>query len=275
MPRTNKNKEEKDPELESVLDETPPPIEEPIEKEPDESEVVDDKLPDPENEEPTEEAEVVEPPIEEKKDPVQAPVETQEDKDKRYKAQQTEAQIQAEKNKALVQKAEEAKKISDPTVEELKAFVAQDGANWDELTNFEQGMAKRTFISEKKSNLVLEAVEQGKQVDEWAAKVDEFIDSTDGQPDYIELSSHETDFRKFAMKESHRGTPISILLGAFLHDLPKTTPKRTTLFPTGGGGEKVEVKSGITDAETAAKLRTSNPREYARQVKAGKIKIEI
>lgn len=214
--------------------------------------------------------EVVTPPVV----PVVPPQETPEEKDKRYKSQQAEAQIQNEKNKAYTEKVEEASKLT-ATEDELRAFVKQDGAEWDELTTFEQAMAKRTFLGEKKFNLVHEAVQASQKVDAWAKTVDDFIESTDGKPEYLDLSSHESEFRKYSMKESHRGTPIDVLLGAFLHQLPPEAPNRQSLFNRGGGGEKTVIKTGITDAEQAAQLRIKDPREYKRQVKAGKIKIEI
>src|ERR1035437_5101735 len=208
-------------------------------------------------------------------EPIKPEAETQEEKDRKYKAQQAEAQIQAEKSKSIAAKAEQAANIADPTEAELRSFVAQDGANWDELTTFEQSMTKRTNISEKRSQLVLEAVQEGKKVDEWAGKVDTFIETTDGKPEFIELSGNEADFRKFAMKEAHRGTPIDVLLPAFLHQLPPKKQNRGDLFLKGGGGEKQVQKDGLMDAEQVAKLRTSNPKEYKRLIKAGKVRVEV
>lgn len=201
--------------------------------------------------------------------------ETEEDKEKKYRSQQTEAQIQAERNRVINNKVEEAKNLPEPTEDELRAFVKEDGAEWDELTNFEQSQARRSFKAERKLSLVTEAVQEGKKVDEWAEKVDEFIDSTDGKPEFVQLSGNEAEFKKFAMKESHRGAPIDILLSAFLHNLPAKPKTRGALFNTGGGGERQEAKTGIVDAEKAKSLRESDPREYKRQVKAGKIKLDV
>lgn len=206
---------------------------------------------------------------------VETEPESEDEKNKRYKAQQVEAQIQAAKSKALIDGVNEADSLPDPTEAELKAFVAQDGATWDELTNFEQSQARRNFISERKLAVITKTIKTTQEVDEWAGRVDTFIDETDGKPEFLALSSHEADFRKYAMKEAHRGTPIDILLSAFLHNLPPAKKTRDSLFNRGGGGERVEIKEGITDADTAAQLRLSNPREYKRQVKAGKIKVEI
>ena len=261
-----KNNKDKTPVDESVLEETPPDINEP--------QTPPEEIKEPETPVETPEAPVETPPQEVETPPT--PVETQEDKDKRYKAQQTEAQIQAAKNRSLISKVDEANQISEPTIEELKSFVAVDGVNWDELTVFEQSMAKKTYLADKKFGLINDAVQSTKKIDEWATKVDEFIDSTDGKPEYVALSSHEAEFRKFCMKEAHRGTPIETLLPAFLFNLPPATKKRNGLFETGGGGAAPETKPGvITDADEVANLRKTDPKEYKRQLKAGTIKLEV
>ena len=86
-----KNNKDKTPVDESVLEETPPDINEP--------QTPPEEIKEPETPVETPEAPVETPPQEVETPP--APVETQEDKDKRYKAQQTEAQIQAAKNRSL------------------------------------------------------------------------------------------------------------------------------------------------------------------------------
>ena len=100
--------------------------------------------------------------------------ETQEQKDQRYREQQTEAQLQAAKNKAIIDKVDEAKNIPEPTVDELKAFVAQDGVDWEELTVSEQATWKRVYKNEKSLNLITQATETTKKIDEWAKNVDTF-----------------------------------------------------------------------------------------------------
>ena len=256
---------------ESILEETPPNINEP--------QTTPQEL---ENQEPiveesqTEEAgEPESAPKPEQEEPAIETSETIDQKEQRYKAQQTEAQIQAAKNRNLIDKVDEATKVGEPTIDELRAFVKQDGVDWDELTTFEQAMAKKTYLADKRFELVNQAVQSTKEIDKWASEVDEFIDKTDGKPEYLRLSGHEADFRKFCMTEAHRGTPIDILLGSFLYNLPPDKKIRGRLFETGGGGDKPEDNSKITDADAVSNLRTTNPREYRRQVRAGKISLDI
>lgn len=283
MPRNNKDKET--PVDESILEETPPNINEPQTPDPDDKDNVDPES----KEEPKVEPEVtpepepakepeVEPEVEKKeeKEPEkEESIETPDQKEQRYKDQQTEAQIQVARNKSLVDKVDEAANLPEPTVEELKAFTARDGVDWEDLSISEQAMWKRTYIADKRFALVNESVQSVKQIDEWASKVDTFIDESDGKPEFLPLSGHEADFRKFCMIEAHRGTPIDILLGAFLHKLPAPEKKRGSLLNTGGGGEKTEDTGKIIDADAVATLRVTNPREYKRLLKAGKIQVEV
>lgn len=280
---------------ESVLDEVPPNINEPIVKEDETPENLDPN-PDPVVEpkkEPKEEPKPSEPipsepiPSETKPSkpaPESPPLkpravsdeETQEQKDQRYKAQQAETQIQAEKNKDLISKIDQASQLPEPTEQELRDYVKSKGSDWDELTVFEQAMAKDTLLSNRRFSLVNEAVQTTKKIDEWANRVDSFIDATDGKPEFVKLSGHEAEFRKFAMKEAHRGVAIdSLLLPAFLSTLPEPKKVRGSLFEDKGGGESPDKNVGkITDADTNRTLRETNPREWRRQVKAGNIKIE-
>ncbi len=268
-----------DPKTKEAIDEvlnTPIPDEDklPEDKEIETEEVVedvipeDDKLPDPENEETVEEEVTPE-----------EPIETEDQKEKRYKTQQTEAQILAERNKQLVNKVTEAATLPDPTDEDLKGYVKQDGVDWEELTTYEKALAKKNYINEKRFTIIKDAAEAGQKLDERAIEVDKFIDGTDSKPEYLPLSGHELEFRAFAMQGSHRGVDPEILLGYFLNKLPATSPNRGSLFNKGGGGIKPPVKTDIiTDAEEARKLRTGNQaqqEEYRRKLRAGKIRIEI
>ena len=280
---TNPTNKDKNPIIdESILDETPPNINEPqTSPEEDKSTIPNDEKPIVVEEENNQDEQGLDGkgdtlPEEEIPEDKTLLKETDEQKEQRYKAQQTEAQIQAAKNRDLIDKVDQATKVGDPTPEELRNYVREKGVDWDELTPFEQAMAKDTLIAKKQFGLVNEVVQSTKKIDEWAQKVDAFIDSTDGKPEYKGLSGHEADFRKFVMKESHRGADIeSLLLPAFLHNLPTQPRKRNAIFETGGGGEKVEISGKITDADTVANLRATNPREYARLLKAGRINLDV
>lgn len=268
----SKTNKDKTPEIdESVLDETPPNINEPQKPEDPEPQDTTELV---EKEDETETTELVDDTEQEISEKPEKIEETQEEKDKRYRSQQTEAQIQAAKSRALAEKVQTAASLGEPTTEELQTFVSTRGANWDELTNFEQVLAKDAYINSKRFNLINDAVEENTKIDEWANKIDTFIESTDSKPQYVALSSHEDEFRKFCMEKSHRGTPIDVLLSSFLYNLPAPKKIRGSLLEKAGGGEKDTVSGKITDADAAAQLRITNPREYKRQLKLGNIVLD-
>jgi hypothetical protein len=245
MPVTNKkSKEEIKKDIDDVLEETPPDINEPIVVEP--------------QEEPQEEVTPVEP-IEEV-----PPAPESEIKKSPPFVSEPEPELPVE-----------VKEVPEPTEEDLKAFVRGEGSDWDELTNWEKALAKRTYLTEKKLEAMNEGFQAQKKQSEWSKKLDTFIETTDGKPEYTKLSGHEAEFKRFAMQHPENDIQ-NLLLPAFLHNLPETPLKRGSLMEHGGGGLPPEKpKEGIDDADLAKKLRESDPREYARQLKAGKIKISI
>ena len=249
----HKSKEEIKKEIDEVLEETPPSIEEPIvvepgiEPEPIVPPIEDTPEPsEPIPSEPAPEPEPVEPPKVEPKPVIPEPV-----------------------------VAVEVPEVVAPTDEELKAYVLQDGVDIDELTTFEKATAKRNYMIEKRQEAINKGFEAQKQASEWSKKVTTFLDSTNNDPKYVGLDGHEAEFRAFALQ--HPDSDIeTLLLPAFLHNLPAVAPKRGSLFEKGGGGQAPEKpKEGIDDADLVKKLRETDPREYKRQLKAGKIKIEV
>ena len=252
MAITNKkSKEEIKAETDAVLNETPPDIEEHIEVEPG---------PEPEPivppieeapEEPEEPAEVIPEPVVPKETPISSPV------------------VEPEPIPVVVPE------VVAPTDDELKAYVAQDGVDIDELTNFEKATAKRNFIIEKRQEAINKGFEAQRKQSDWSKKISTFVDSTNNNPKYSGLDGHEAEFRQFALQ--HPDTDIeSLLLPAFLHNLPATPVRRGSLFEKGGGGEApIKPKEGIDDADLVKKLRESDPQEYRRQLKAHKIKLEV
>jgi hypothetical protein len=165
--------------------------------------------------------------------------------------------------------------VTEPTEEDLRKFVLSEGSDWDELTNFEKAMAKKNFVNERDLKAIQDSFKNQQKASEWSNKIKTFIDSTNNDPKYTQLSGHEQEFAQFATKFPDSDIE-TLLLPAFLHTLPATPRKRGSLFEHGGGGDKIEKpKEGIVDAEMVSKLRVENPREYKRLLKAGKIKLEL
>lgn len=171
----------------------------------------------------------------------------------------------------------EVKEVTEPTEDEIKAFVLAKGIVWDELTASEKITYGEVLKSNRRVDAITESIQTQKKATDWSKQIDTFIDGTANNPVFTKLSGHESEFKAYAMKEENQGIALeTILLPAFLYNLPPVAPKRGNLFERGGGGEKeTKPQDGIMDADMAAKLRVSDPREYKRQLRAGKIKIEV
>lgn len=237
--------------------ETPDPLEEHA----DEAEDLNEKeLDEAETEEPK-------PPVEEKKAP---------DYEERYKESTKEAQLLHERNKQLTEAFQQIDEIKEPTEEELQAAARSDGLYWEELSTTEKLLLKKDFINSRKLAAVQGVVKDVRNIDEWAEKVDGFIDTNDTKQTHKALIGHESEFRAFALKPSHRGLPVEMLVSHFLMTAEPTAHKKGNLFLTNTGGEKEKPKkSGIDDAERAAQLRMSDPKKYRELLRSGKINIEI
>jgi len=263
--KTNQDKGKPDPELEAVLAQTPPDINEPQGHEDDD---INDGLNDDEhNIEEEEEKEVV---IEEElvlksSEPAPEPLPS------------PPVQVTEPTKPVVIPEPEpiEVKEVVAPTDEELRAYVLQDGVDIDELTNFEKATAKRNYMIEKRQEAINDSFKTQRQQSAWSKKIDSFIEGVNDDPKFVQLGGHEAEFKKFALQ--HPESDIqTLLLPAFLHQLPPTVKKSGSLFVKGGGGEKAQPpKTVVDDADLVAKLRISDPREYKRQLRAGKIKLEV
>lgn len=238
--------------------ETPDPLEDHA----DEAEDLDEKALDE-----AEKEEETPPPAEEKKAP---------DYEERYKESTKEAQLLHERNKQLTDAFQKIDEIKEPTEEELQAAARRDGLYWEELTNTEKLLIKKDYINTRKLEAVQGVVKDVRNIDEWAEKVDSFIDTNDTKQTHKALIGHEAEFRAFALKPSHRGLPVEMLVSHFLMTAEPTAHKKGSLFLTNTGGEKEKPKkSGIDDAERAAQLRMTDPKKYRELLRSGKINIEI
>lgn len=224
-----------------------------------------DILPDPDNEERVEE--IVE---------VETPKESEEDKEKRYRAQQAEDSIIREKDRELKAKIEEASKIADPTEDELKTEYSE----WDEMTSTEKRLAKDNLGNKRKLSLINEANTEALKIDDWGKSIDGLLEKIDSDASLLPLSGHELEFRRYAMQASHRNVDTEVLIPAFLHTLGNEVKPNRSIFNSKGGGIAPEKPKSdiITDADEARRLKTGTQAqqdEYRRKLRAGKIRIEV
>lgn len=187
----------------------------------------------------------------------------------RYKASTVEAQILHSRTKKFEDSVISASEMPEPTEEEM----VHEYPDWEDMTKTEQTLARKAVKSDRRFASIQTVVLEGKQVTEWAGKVDKFVDDAVTMGTFPDLKGKEAEFRTFVMKPSRRGLEFEDLTKAFLYDV-KPEPKKTgALLQVGGGGEKQ--KADALSADDVATLRVNDHKQYQRLVKAGKIKIDI
>ena len=183
------------------------------------------------------------------------------------------------KNQKLNSVIEEAALIGEPTQEELVAFAKSRGADYDHLDEFSQNILKDTLINNKRFEKIQNVAKESKQIDEWANKVDSFIEDAVDNSKYPSLNTLGQDFKKFAMKESRRGVDLNDLVASFLfsaeRSLKQGTPQKKSVLLSGGNSMAAPQKAaGITEQQ-AAFIRENDPKEYRRLIKTGQINIDL
>ncbi len=185
-----------------------------------------------------------------------------------------EALVLASQNKKVAEAVAEADNLPEPTEEELIAAYP----DWDILTDFEKTIGKETLLYKRKYDLVSKAVNEGKKLDQWLEKVDDFLqdENTLQNPEYAGLKGREDEFRTFASKPTRRNLDFSDLVAAFLFTVKPEAPKTGSLLePSNAGGEEPKPRKTELGAEESSILRRKDPREWRRLIKAGKIKINV
>lgn len=189
----------------------------------------------------------------------------------KFAASTREAQVLSAKNKKLTEIIDKASDLPEPTEEELRA----EYPDWDTLTFVEQKLAKDNLMNKKKFELVHQAVQEAKKIDEWVEKVDKFIEEATASEKYPELEGKEDAFRRFCLKPTRRGVDFEDLVKAFLFDIAPPEKHKGSLLETGTAGPKEKPKPHEYTAEEVARIRKTDQRKYMRLIKEGKIKIEI
>lgn len=196
----------------------------------------------------------------------------EEAKKKQIRESQREALVQKSRNEQLTKKIREANTVQ-VTDEELKAEADKEGLDFELLDNFQKSMLKRTILAERKFSTVSEVIVEEDKVNEWADKVDTFLDTAKEDPKFSRLVGHEDEFKRFSMKETRRGLDFEDLARSFLFDLPAKKKHKGSLLLNRGGGEKAKRKQ-FTEEDTVA-MRKVQPGRLTDLMKKGKIKIEI
>ena len=260
---TNEELENKDKEIQEELEEMEDQ-EETLEEEVVEEEVVEEEE---EEEEAVEEEEEV---VEEEEEEVE-----EQTFKKRFKESTREAQILHAKNKKMLDAFDQVSEVVDPVDEVMR----KEFTDWEDLSEFEQKMAKDNWKANKRFEAINTIAKDNKDGEVWYKKVDAFVDDPATVTNNSKLESRLDEFKLFAKKPSRRGVDFQDLVSAFLYELEETKPakKKGKMFETGSGGpgKKSKPKSDKLSIEAGAKLKKADYKAYTQALIAGKITSEI
>lgn len=198
------------------------------------------------------------------------------DYQKRYRDSSSEAHILYSKNKKIADAIKRAGEVTEPTEEELKIKYP----SWDVMDDDQREMAKDNLMNKRRLDAIQQASKEFEDIDQWNAKVDEFLTDPGTIADNPQLEGKEEDFKVFVTsKQSRMGVDFEDLIAAFLFaESQKVVPKKKgSMFPTSSAGEnsKPQQKDNKISIADANILRRTNYKKYVEYLKAGKIRMNV
>jgi hypothetical protein len=197
-----------------------------------------------------------------------------EDYRKKFTESTREAQVLRAKNKKLQEAIQNAGSLPEPTEQELQAEFPE----WEEMTATERRLAKDSILNRRRFDAINSAALEGKNIDEWNQKVDEFVDDPKTLIANPELEGKQEEFKRFSAKPTRRGLDFDDLVLAFLGDVQKNrpAPKKGSMFPSGSAGpnDTMKPKDNRLSIEEASVLMQTDYKKYKEYLMAGKIKME-
>lgn len=203
--------------------------------------------------------------------PTPIPPTPEQSAEERLKHSTREALVLTAKNTKLVKSIDEAAAISDITDDELMREASSKGLDFEIMTDTERLLFKDSVLNSRKFSKVFEAAQEGRKLDEWADKVDGFIDDPNTIGKFSVISGREAEFRSFCMKETRRGVDLEDLAASFAFGVKPEVKRRGALLLTGSTGGVAQPKQAKLQAEDLAAIRASNPKKYRELVKSGRI----
>lgn len=180
------------------------------------------------------------------------------------------------KYKKITDTIDEASNLPEPTEEDLVAYTRVQGAEYGELDEFTKNIVKKTYINEQKMDRVAQVAKESKEIDKWVEHVESFLEADETLNQYPSLENKADDFRSYCLKAGRRGMDLNDLVASYLYNLGRSNKKKSqSLFLSQGNGRNREIKPvGMTGVDLAT-VRTADPKEYRRLVKAGKARLKI
>lgn len=192
---------------------------------------------------------------------------------KKFSESSREAQVQGFKNKEIQTAVDAAAQIPDPSEEDLKVAYP----TWEEMTETEQMLAKDNLLNKRRFELVHEATEKFKKVDEWTEQVDTYTGDPKTLIAHPELEGKVEEFKQFVSKPSRRGIDLEDLVLAFGGEQAKIVPvvHKGQMFEQGSSGTLPDKpKDDKISLEESKILQKSNYKLWKEKLIAGKIRNE-
>ncbi len=181
------------------------------------------------------------------------------DYEKKFKESSKENQVLAAKLAAEEKARQELTK--EPTDSELRTAFPE----WEQMSETEKTLARRTLNSERVSQSALATASKFQQEREWATSLE--LAATDPA-----LQGKEDAFKKYASKPQYRNVPTDVLVSAFLGTLtPASRPTPAPALLAGNGGPRETPKpKTITADELTSSVRPTlvNTRSTSRRMKS-------
>lgn len=190
------------------------------------------------------------------------------EKDRRLAENEQGVQKLLDRNKLLQAQVEKMTSTESPSEKELAETIS----DWDILSPTEKKLLKDTISIQRDMAKIKGNLDKAVDKLNWE---DAFSDTIKTFPN---LAGKKQDFREFCYRPENLHSPMIVLARAFCYDDAKEVGAKEEKeklsrpgLETGKGGLKEPPKPGIT-LEEVVRLRTTNPKLYAKMLQKGELK---
>lgn len=182
---------------------------------------------------------------------------------------------QYEKNKRINEAVQKGAQISEVSDEDIKAYYPDQ--DLDLLDSVQKQLMKDNILNKKRLDLIAEAANQNKALDDRLAEVDTFVADTKIFDKFPHLKDNEEKFKGFAVDKKFKDYDLNDVAALFATEVVVKPRHKGSLFESSRGGERPNPNTTekITSAEELSLLRRTNNREYQRLIKTGKADVNI
>jgi hypothetical protein len=177
--------------------------------------------------------------------------------EEKFAASTRENQILTARLTAFEEEKARRELTNNPTDSDLKAAFPE----WEYMSATEQRLARESFTARRTSEALLAKEHEREAQTRWNTDLEL------AAAKYPSLLGKEQPFKQFAGKKQYRGTPIEVLVDAFLHKAssPATPSTPTPAAPgleSGTGGPKTPEKPKLLSGTELKNLRETNYKAF-------------